>query len=139
MVNIKLIVHSAPTLEKETYKNSVIKSRRKNIFFNCWHCSKDGVIKIKQDNFKFIRREPLSQTIEKKWNDIDNNVVTYLKSRGISKDTAIKSGLKSTKQFISGTNKEENCIVFPYFNKGKMEYAKLRSFQKKDFQVMVQP
>ena len=48
-----------------------------------------------------------------------NNVVTYLKSRGISKDTAIKSGLKSTKQFISGTNKEENCIVFPYFNKAK--------------------
>ncbi len=64
---------------------------------------------------------------------IDNNVVTYLKSRGISKDTAIKSGLKYTKQFISGTNKEENCIVFPYFNKGKMEYAKLRSFPEKGF------
>ena len=75
----------------------------------------------------------MSQTIEKKWNDIDNNVVTYLKSRGISKDTAIKSGLKYTKQFISGTNKEENCIVFPYFNKGKMEYAKLRSFPEKGF------
>ncbi len=119
--------------KKKHIKTLSLKVEEKSIFFNCWHCSKDGVIKIKQDNFKFIRREPLSQTIEKKWNDIDNNVVTYLKSRGISKDTAIKSGLKHTKQFISGTNKEENCIVFPYFNKGKMEYAKLRSFPQKGF------
>ena len=97
------------------------------------------MIKIKQDNFKFIRREPLSQTIEKKWNDIDNNVVTYLKSRGISKDTAIKSGLKYTKQFISGTNKEENCIVFHTLTKAKWNMQSLEVFQKKDFQVMVQP
>ena len=86
--------------KKKHIKTLSLKVEEKSIFYNCWHCSKDGVIKIKQDNFKFIRREPLSQTIEKKWNDIDNNVVTYLKSRGISKDTAIKSGLKYTKQFI---------------------------------------
>jgi len=105
------------------------------IVYNCWHCSEDGAIRIKQNNFRLIRREPLSQAVENNWDNINgnDNVLSYLKSRGISKDTALSSGLKSTKQFISSSNKEENCIVFPYFNKGKMEYAKIRSYPFKGF------
>ena len=48
----------------------------------------------------------------------------------ISKETALSLGVKSTKQYIASANKEENCIVFPYFNKGNMEFAKIRKYKK---------
>ena len=105
------------------------------IIYNCWHCGEDGAVKIKKNNFRIIERETVSQAVAKNWEDINENkdVLDYLGSRGISKDTALASGIKSTRQYIGGTSKKENCIVFPYYNKGKVEYAKIRSFPFKGF------
>ena len=119
--------------KKKHIKTLSLKVEDNSIVYNCWHCAEDGAIKIKHNNFRLIRREPLSKAIEDNWDIIDNKAISYLKTRGISKDTAISSGLKLTKKFISTSNKEEDCIVFPYFNNGIIEYAKMRSFPSKGF------
>ena len=121
------------TRKKKHIKTLSLKVEDNSIVYNCWHCAEDGAIKIKHNNFRLIRREPLSKAIEDNWDIIDNKAISYLKTRGISKDTAISSGLKLTKKFISTSNKEEDCIVFPYFNNGIIEYAKMRSFPSKGF------
>ena len=121
------------TRKKRHLKTLSLKVEDETVIYNCWHCSVDGAIKIKYNNLRLIRREPLSQAVEKKWNDINESTVSYLQTRGISKETALSLGVKSTKQYIASANKEENCIVFPYFNKGNMEFAKIRSYPFKGF------
>ena len=73
--------------------------------------------------------------VDKTWSDLSasNGGIDYLKSRGISEETAKKGGLKYAKHYIASEKKEVPCIVFPYKNKGTTEFAKIRSFPSKGF------
>jgi twinkle protein len=134
----------ATARKKKNQKTLSLKVDNEAIYYNCWHCGEDGGIKFNDNNFKVVRREPmnvnthsniLSSEVPKHWEIVgDNNgSLQYLQSRGISKSTAEKTGVQFTKQYISTAQKELPCIVFPYKNKGLLEFAKVRSFPEKGF------
>ena len=59
--------------------------------------------------------------------------VAWLNARGISRETAEKAGVSSTRHWVQALGKETECIQFSYKNKGQ-EYAyKIRSMEGKGF------
>tara|TARA_R110001632_G_scaffold14182_6_gene48101 strand:+ start:1042 stop:2880 length:1839 start_codon:yes stop_codon:yes gene_type:complete len=127
---------------KKNQKTLSLKVNEEAIFYNCWHCNEDGGIKFNDNSFRVVRRDnvsninkPIPVENKNRWGVIGdgNGSLQYLQSRGISKETAEKIGVKFTRQYIATAQKEVSCIVFPYQNKGICNFAKIRSFPEKGF------
>lgn len=131
------------TRKKKNQKTLSLKVDSDAIFYNCWHCGEDGGIKFNDSRLKIVKGDimqeqsnPLSSYETEKWDVLaeENGSLQYLESRGISKQTAEKAGVKFTKKYISTAQKELPCLVFPYKNeKGLFPFAKVRSFPEKGF------
>ena len=122
--------------KKKDQKTLSLKVDAKVVYYNCWHCNENGFIKFEDSNFRLIRRENVIHAVDdNRWRDltVENGSINYLKSRGISEDTAKKVGIKFKHHYIASEKKEMPCIVFPYRNNGSTEFAKLRSFPQKGF------
>ena len=130
------------TRKKREQKTLSLKVHDDVIMYYCWHCGEDGGIKFNDDNMarrKSVEEEKvvsINKNVADKWIGIEenNDCLEYLNSRGISKETAEKAGLKFTKQYIGSIKKEVSCLVFPYQNNnGGYQFAKVRSFPDKGF------
>jgi len=121
--------------KKKDQKTMSLKVDTVKVIFNCWHCNQNGSVKIGENNFRLIRRDNVVHAVDKKWSDlsVDNGSIDYLKSRGISEETAKKVGVKFKNHYIASERKEMPCLVFPYITNGKTEFAKMRSFPNKGF------
>ena len=122
--------------KKKDQKTLSLKVDAKVVYYNCWHCNENGFIKFEDSNFRLIRRENVIHAVDdNRWRDltVENGSINYLKSRGISEDTAKKVGIKFKHHYIASEKKEMPCIVFPYRYNGSTEFAKLRSFPQKGF------
>jgi len=64
------------------------------------------------------------------YTNLSDKVVKWLASRGISQSTAIEMKLTEEKQFIPQSGKEENCIVFNYFEGDTIVAKKYRTGAK---------
>ena len=96
-VNCPFCSHSR---KKKDQKTMSLKVDDNAVVYNCWHCNENGSVKIGDNNFKLIRRENVVHAVDKKmWGNLteDNGSITYLKSRGISENTAklAELGLKN--------------------------------------------
>ena len=130
------------TRKKREQKTLSLKVHDDVIMYYCWHCGEDGGIKFNDENMarrKSVEEEKvvsINKNVADKWIGIEenNDCLEYLNSRGISKETAEKAGLKFTKQYIGSIKKEVSCLVFPYQNNnGGYQFAKVRSFPDKGF------
>lgn len=100
------------------------------ILYQCWHCQMHGIVPTRETEQK-VRQMSVAKNVIKE--PLSEQAVAWLKARGISKATAEKAGVTSTRHWIQGIGKETECIQFPYKNKGQ-EYAfKLRSIEEKGF------
>tara|TARA_B100001057_G_C22836287_1_gene945324 strand:+ start:689 stop:2515 length:1827 start_codon:yes stop_codon:yes gene_type:complete len=131
------------TRKKKDQKTLSLKVSNDVVMYYCWHCGEDGGVKFNDEN-KRTRRQPMeednvvqiSTRMTSNWYDIEENngSLQYLSSRGISKETADKAGVKFTRQYIGSVKKDTTCLVFPYQNKkGLYQFAKVRSFPDKGF------
>ena len=121
--------------KKKDQKTMSLKVDSSNVIYNCWHCDQNGHVKIGDNNFRLIRSSNVVHAVDKRWADlsVENGSIDYLKSRGISENTAKIVGVKFKNHYIASEKKEMPCLVFPYVNKGNTEFAKLRSFPNKGF------
>ena len=97
------------------------------VVYHCHHCGFQGSVQPEQPRNK-----------EFKLSAVPNPVVTqtklsvehynYLKTRGISKDTADKMQLFASQKFFSKLGRNADCIGFPYYRKGALVSVKYRSF-----------
>lgn len=103
--------------------------------FNCWHCQESGVVQNREPRptWQAERRMPLAVAPKKNWQDLTEEGIAFLKSRGISVETAKKLGVKSAKHYIQAAGAVVDCIVFPYLNKGQEYAAKIRATATKGF------
>lgn len=108
--------------------------------FNCWHCQEEGLVRLEGDSrqepqqrWQAEERRPVAVAPKKKWSDLTDEGIAFLKARGISAETAQKAGVKSTQHFIQRLGKVCDCIVFPYLNKGEEYAAKIRATEDKGF------
>lgn len=100
--------------------------------YHCHHCEAKGLISMQE---KLPEPRVTSMSVAKKvyTSELSDAAISYLKGRGISKETAEKAGVKSIRNWIQSLGRESDCITFPYLNKGQ-EYAhKIRSIEEKGF------
>lgn len=98
------------------------------ILYYCHHCDANGAVQPRQE-FK-LSAVPQPKILE---NALQAQHYDYLRSRGISKETADKFKLFAGRKWFARLNKEADCIGFPYFRNGALVGVKYRSFPDKDF------
>ena len=64
---------------------------------------------------------------------LDEPHYEYLKSRGISKETADKAKVFASEKWFMKLNRATKAIGFPYYRNGALVSAKYRSIEEKDF------
>jgi twinkle protein len=98
------------------------------VLFYCHHCDESGSVQPRQE-IK-LAAVPKPEVLD---NALTQSHYDYLKSRGISKETANKYKLFAAKKWFARLNKEADCIGFPYFRDGNLVAVKYRAFPEKDF------
>lgn len=105
--------------------------------FQCWHCQEEGIVRLADDRprqtWQAERRQPVAVAPKKNWSSLTDQSIAFLRSRGISEETAKKMGVKSAQHYIQALGRVTDCVVFPYLNKGEEYAAKIRSTEGKGF------
>ena len=90
---------------------------------------------------RFVKHEPFEQKQyikpEIKWDNftkLSDNAVKWFENRGISQKTLLAMKIGEKKEWMPQTEKEMNCIVFPYFRNGELINTKFRD-GKKNFKL----
>jgi len=100
--------------------------------YYCHHCGVSGFVPFKK--FEVIRLErnviPLKQNPTTK---LEQRHYEFLKSRGISAQTADAMKLFPAQKYFQRLNKQTDAIGFPYFRNGVFTSAKYRALEGKDF------
>ena len=122
----------SPTRKKWNAKEMVVTRLDHAWVYHCHHCGENGSV--------FFDKPKL---VERKLSAVPNPTITqntlqephyqYLKTRGISKETADKMKLFATCKYFSRLNRETQAIGFPYYRNGALTSAKYRSIEEKDF------
>ncbi len=119
--------------KKYNMKDLAIHTKSDGWTYYCHHCQASGFVPFKSNNFK-PRMEntviPLRKFEEIK---LQPQHYTFLKSRGISEQTADDMKLFPAEKYFQRLNKKTDAIGFPYFKNGKFISAKYRSIESKDF------
>lgn len=98
------------------------------VLYYCHHCEANGSVQPQQEYR--VSAVPQPKVLD---NALTTRHYEYLKSRGISAETAKKARLFAGEKWFSRLNKESECIGFPYFRSGSLVAVKYRSFPEKDF------
>lgn len=118
--------------KKQNQKDLGITRRSDGWVYYCFHCNTTGFVPFKK--FELIRLEknviPLKQTPTTK---LEQRHYEFLKSRGISQETADAMKLFPAQKFFQRLNKHTDAIGFPYFRNGVFTSAKYRALEAKDF------
>ena len=90
---------------------------------------------------RFVKHTPFEQKQyikpEIKWENftkLSDNAVKWFDNRGISQKTLLAMKIGEKKEWMPQTEKEMNCIVFPYFRNGELINTKFRD-GKKNFKL----
>lgn len=97
------------------------------VVYYCHHCDASGSV---QPRRAILSAVPNPKIIEKKLEDAH---VSWLLGRGISKSTAEKAKLFSTRKWFDKLQREADCVGFPYFRDGALVGVKYRAISDKAF------
>lgn len=97
------------------------------VLYHCHHCQSNGSVQPKERYVSAVPNIEITQT------QLMTPHYEYLKSRGISEQTADKMRLFAADKYFSRLNKSSAAIGFPYYRNGALVAVKYRSFPEKDF------
>jgi twinkle protein len=106
------------------------------VLYHCHHCFADGSVQPQSNQPKQeIKRAPLSAVPNPKIlsSALRKEHYDFLQTRGITKETADKAKLFSSRKWFHKLGKETEAIGFPYYRNGALVAAKYRSIDGKDF------
>ena len=100
----------------------------------CHHCQATGNVLFKTYSNKpnYMERNVIPLRSYEP-TSLETQHYEFLKSRGISPQTADAMKLFSAKKYFSKLGKNSDAIGFPYFRNGQFVSAKYRSIESKDF------
>lgn len=116
---------------KKKNKTLSLKVETEMAVYQCWHCNSEGYVFLKDQVRENVRPMIVAKQINE--TNLSDGAVSWLKSRGISEETATKAGLKSVNHWIQSIGSETECITFPYKNNGHVYASKIRSISDKGF------
>lgn len=118
--------------KKHNMKDLAIHRKMDGWGYYCHHCGVSGFVPFKK--YELIRLEknviPLKQNPTTK---LEQRHYEFLKSRGISQETADAMKLFPAQKYFQRLNKQADAIGFPYFRNGVFTSAKYRALEAKDF------
>lgn len=97
--------------------------------YNCHNCGFKGNVRSferKREYKQYVRPD---KKIIQNW-ALKQATEAYLKSRGLSKQTLDKFMIFSKMEWMPQSQKEENCVCFPYFRDGELVNVKFRDAHK---------
>ena len=97
------------------------------VVYHCHHCSASGSVQPKEFKLTAVPSPTITS------NKLSPPHYDWLKSRGISKETADRMRLFSAEKFFSRLSKPTQAVGFPYYRNGSLVSAKYRSIEAKDF------
>lgn len=119
----------SPERKKKNLKEMTVTRKTDGaVVYYCHHCDANGSI---QPRRQVVAVPVPSVSILNQ--SLQPHHYQYLQSRGISKATADKLKLFSSKKYFKRLEKESDCIGFPYYRDGALVSAKYRSIPDKDF------
>lgn len=96
----------------------------------CNHCEARFV---KHDPYE--KKEFVKPTFEfHNYTKLSDKLVKWFENRGISQRTLLLMKISEKKEYMPQTEKEENCVVFPFFKKSELINLKYRD-AKKNFKL----
>ena len=98
--------------KKKGMRDLSINVESDQVLYHCHHCEETGKIKLEKPQAQ-VRRRQLRVVPKESYMELSANSIAWLKSRGISKDTALKLELKTSNTYIRSVDKETECVVFP--------------------------
>ncbi len=119
----------SPERKKKNLKEMTVTRKSDGaVVYYCHHCDSNGSVQPRRETVAVPVPSVsiLNQALQE-------HHYNYLHSRGISRATADKLKLFSSKKFFKRLEKESDCIGFPYYRDGALVSAKYRSIPDKDF------
>lgn len=102
--------------------------------YSCHHCGDSGFIKDNNNSgFKVITFPSAVQVKPVDFHALQAEHYAFLKTRGISQETADSMKLFAAEKWFHKLNRKGESIGFPYYKDGKLTAAKYRSIESKDF------
>lgn len=96
----------------------------------CNHCEARFVKHVPFEKKNYVKPELKWENYTK----LSDKVVKWFEGRGISQKTLLTMRIGEKKEWLPQTQKEENCIMFPYFRNGELLNVKFRD-GKKNFKL----
>ena len=121
-----------PQRKKKGDKTLSVKVDDDTAVYQCWHCQEHGSVHLRDERpsikqvWQADRIKPVAVAAKKHWDALSQKGIDFLKSRGISQDTAKKLGIKSSMTYIQAAGAVVDTVVFSYMNKTEEYAAKLR-------------
>ncbi|NBS68235.1 toprim domain-containing protein [bacterium] len=115
----------SPERRKSQMKDLSVTRTDDALLYNCHHCGEQGAHKVTERTLSAVPKittTPLSEIH-----------LNFLKTRGISPETAATAKLLGGMMYFRRLNKEAPCIAFPYYKDGKLVANKYRAIETKDF------
>ena len=105
-------------------KNQKVKCFSYNVEKEAGYCNHCNARFVKHNPFE--KKEYLKPVFEfQNFTKLSDKVVKYFEGRGISQRTLLSMKISEKKEFLPQTQKEENCIVFPFFRNEELINSKL--------------
>ena len=101
--------------------------------YQCWHCQVTGMVKSEEDYIAPVGRKVMTLVKKDEVKDLNDKTIKWLKSRGISEDTARSVNIKSGESYIRSIGEVVDCVMFPYMNQGQIYATKNRAISDKGF------
>lgn len=106
------------------------------VVYHCWHCPVEGGVPLEAPEYqkpfepeKKVKTKPTAMRWLK--DGLDPLARTFLKSRGISEDTALLFNLGHALAYFPDLQREDHGIAFPYYVDGKLHGHKVRATSDK--------
>lgn len=115
-------------------KNQKAKCFSYNVEKEVGHCKNCDASFVKHKPFE--KKEYIKPTFEfQNYTKLSDKVVKWFASRGISQKTLIAYKISEKREYLPQTEKEENCIIFPFEKNGELINLKFRD-AKKNFKLV---
>lgn len=119
---------------RKKYKDKDLHVTRKNDawVYHCFHCGISGNVLFEKPKYMERKLQAVPSTTILQ-NELQEKHYNFLKSRGISKETADKAKLFAAEKWFLKLQRAAPAVGFPYYRNGALTAAKYRCLDEKDF------
>lgn len=107
--------------------------RTKDGVYQCFNCGDSGILlSHREERLPMTRMQPIKTYVKPSLSETapDEKVLKWFEGRGISKETVLKAGITTSKEYFGQIKKEATAINFNYFRNGELLRVKYRGHPK---------